>query len=266
MGDRLKGKVAIVTGAGQTAGETTGNGRATAILYAREGARIFAVDLRLESARETCAMIGKEGGTCTAFAADVSVKSQVRAMTEACLAAYGRIDVLHNNVGTPTGDRNVLKLAEEDWQRIMDVNLKSMYLTIQSVLPHMVAQGSGSIINISSTASIMSHPLLAYKVSKAGVNALTHAVAMGAAPKGVRVNAILPGLMNTPMAITEQSRNTGKTPAQVIADRDAMVPLRGKMGDAWDVAYLSLFLASEEARFITSTLIPVDGGQSGKIG
>ncbi len=266
MGDRLKDKVAIVIGAGQTPGDTIGNGRATAILFAREGAKVMLVDRELASAQDTQAMIEKEGGNATAYQADVTNKQQVHAAVQACLDTYGRVDILHNNVGIARNDRNILKLAEEDWQHIMDVNVKAMFLTIQAVMPHMVAQGNGAIINISSIASTMSHPLLAYKVSKAAVNALTQQVAIGAAPKGVRVNAILPGLMDTPMAITEQSRNTTAGAAQVRAARDAQVPLRGKMGDGWDTAYAALFLASDEARFITAELLTVDGGQSRKNG
>jgi NAD(P)-dependent dehydrogenase (short-subunit alcohol dehydrogenase family) len=266
MGDRLKDKVAIVIGAGQTPGDTIGNGRATAILFAREGAKVLLVDRDLTSAQDTQAMIEKEGGSAVAFQADVTDKQQVQAAVQACIDTYGRVDILHNNVGIARNDHNILKLAEEDWQNIMDVNVKAMFLTIQAVMPQMVKQGTGSIINISSIASVMSHPLLAYKVSKAAVNALTQQVAIGAAPKGVRVNAILPGLMDTPMAITEQSRNTSADAAQVRAARDAQVPLRGKMGDGWDTAYAALFLASDEARFITAELLTVDGGQSRKIG
>lgn len=266
MGERLKDKVAIVVGAGQSPGDTIGNGRATALLFAREGAKLMLVDRRLDSAQDTQKMIEDEGGTSFSFEADVTDKARVAEMVRTCMDTYGRIDVLHNNVGIAKGDRNILKIEEEDWQNIMDVNLKAMVLTIQAVLPHMVRQGSGSIINISSIASVMSHPLMAYKVSKAGVNALTQQVAMGAAPKGVRINAILPGLMHTPMAIVEQSRNTRMSQEQVIAMRDAQVPLRGKMGDGWDTAYAALFLASEESRFITAELLTVDGGQSRKIG
>ena len=266
MSDRLKDKVAIVVGAGQTPGDTIGNGRATAMLFAREGARVLLVDRRLESARETQALIEAAGGTCSAFAADVVDRAACQAMAQACVDTYGQIDVLQNNVGIAEGDRNVLKLAEADWDRIMDVNLKGMYLTCQAVLPHMVARERGSIINISSAAAVCAVNMVAYKVSKAGVNALTHAVAMGAARKGVRVNAIMPGMIHTPMGVGDFMQKTGMSEQEVIAWRNEHVPLKGGQGDAWDVAQASLFLASDEAKFITGIVLPVDGGQTARIG
>ena len=266
MSGRLQGKVAIVVGAGQTPGETIGNGRATAILFAREGARVMLLDRDVESALETQAMIEKEGGESVAFRTDVTCEADCRAMAEACTETYGRIDVLHNNVGIGTGDAGPVHLTEEAWDRIFDVNLKGMFLTCKHVLPVMRAQRSGSVINISSAAAVCSVGMLAYKTSKAGVNALTHALAMGNASYGIRVNAIMPGLMNTPMAIEGISRARGLSKEDLIRERDALVPLGGKMGTAWDVAYAALFLASDEARFITSVVLPVDGGQSARIG
>lgn len=263
---RLKDKVAIVVGAGQTPGDTIGNGRATAILFAREGARVLLLDRNLESALETKSMIEQEGGTAAAFEADVTRESDCSALVQACLSAYGRVDILHNNVGIGTGDAGPTHLSEESWQRIFDVNLKSMFLTCKHVLPLMREQGAGSIINISSVAAVCSVGMLAYKTSKAGVNALTHSLAMGNARYGIRVNAIMPGLMNTPMAIEGISRARGVPREQLIRERDAQVPLGAKMGTAWDVAYAALFLASDEAKFITGVLLPVDGGQSARIG
>ena len=262
---RLGGRVAIVVGAGQTPGETIGNGRATAVLFAREGARVMLVDRDLGSARETERMITDEGGTAFSVEADVTSEDDVAGLPKACVELFGRIDILHNNVGIGLGDGPVTRLSEEAWDRIIDTNLKSMFLTCKHVLPVMREQGSGCIINISSVASIASLPLLAYKVSKAGVNALTQQVAMGAARHGIRVNAILPGLMNTPMAI-ESWVAAGASREDIIAARDAQVPLGGRQGTAWDVAHAALFLASDEARFITGVLLPVDGGQSIKIG
>jgi NAD(P)-dependent dehydrogenase (short-subunit alcohol dehydrogenase family) len=263
---RLKDKAAIVVGAGQTPGDTIGNGRATAVLFAREGARVLVVDRNLESALETKSMIEQEGGTATAFKADVTRESDCSAVVQACLSAYGRADVLHNNVGTATGDAGPTHLREEAWQEIFDVNLKSMFLTCKHVLPVMREQGSGSIINISSVAAVCSVGMLAYKTSKAGVNALTHSLAVGNARYGIRVNAIMPGLMNTPMAIEGLSAARGVPKEQLIQERDAQVPLGAKMGTAWDVAYAALFLASDEAKFITGVVLPVDGGQSARIG
>lgn len=263
---RLQGKVAIVVGAGQTAGETIGNGRATAILFAREGAKVLLVDRDLESARETQAMIEKEGGEATAFEADVTSEAACRAVAEACVAAYGRIDVLHNNVGVGRGDGGPVHLTEEGWDRIMTVNLKPMFFMCKYVLPLMREQRGGSIVNISSAAAVAATGNLAYKTSKAGVNALTQSIAMGNAKYGIRVNAIMPGLINTPMAIEGISKARGIGKDQLRRERDARVPLRATMGTAWDVAHAALFLASDEADFITGVVLPVDGGQCAKIG
>jgi NAD(P)-dependent dehydrogenase (short-subunit alcohol dehydrogenase family) len=263
---RLERKVAIVVGAGQTPGETIGNGRATAIVFAREGARVFLVDRDLKSARETERMIADEGGTAVVFEADASREADCEAMAQACISEFGRIDVLHNNVGIGMGDAGPTHLSEENWQRIIDVNLKSVFLTSKHVLPVMREQGSGVIINISSIAAVCSVGMLAYKTSKAGVNALTHSLALGNARYGIRVNAIMPGLMNTPMAIETISQVRGVEREQLVRERDVQVPLAGGMGTAWDIAHAALFLASDEAKFITGVVLPVDGGQSARIG
>ncbi len=263
---RLRDRVAIVVGAGQTPGETIGNGRATALLFAREGARVLLVDRRLESVQETQAMIKEEGGEATVVEADITRDEDCAGLVGACIEGYGRIDVLHNNVGIATGDAGPTHLTEQAWQQIFDVNLKGMFLTCKHVLPVMREQRAGSIVNISSIAAICSVGMLAYKTSKAGVNALTHSLALGNARYGIRVNAIMPGLMNTPMAIEGISRARGIPKEQLIQERDAQVPLGGKMGTAWDVAYAALFLASDEAKFVTGVLLPVDGGQSARIG
>ena len=266
MGDRLKDKVAIVVGAGQSPGETIGNGRGTAILFAREGAKVMLVDNRLESAQETLSMIEDEGGIALVCQADVTREDQCRHIVDRCMETWNRIDVLHNNVGIGERGKGFLELAEADWQRFMDINLKSMFLTCQKVLPQMIEQGSGVIINISSIASVTSTDALAYKTTKAGVNALTHGLALQAAPHGVRVNAILPGLMETPMAIEGRVRAYGMAREEVVNLRNRQVPLKGGMGTGWDVAHAALFLASEDAKFITGVLLPVDGGQSARIG
>jgi NAD(P)-dependent dehydrogenase (short-subunit alcohol dehydrogenase family) len=263
---RLAGKAAIVVGAGQTPGDTIGNGRATAILLAREGARVVAVDRNFASAQETAAMVRGEGGACNAHAADATRDADCRGFVEACVAAFGTVDVLVNNVGTGAGDSSLSRLSEESWDHIFDVNLKTVFLACKHVLPIMKGQRSGAIVNISSIASVCSTPLMAYKTSKAGVNALTHGLAAGSAKYGIRVNAILPGLMNTPMAVEGISQARGVDKGDLIRTRDAMVPLGGKMGTAWDVAYAALFLASDEAKFITGVLLPVDGGQSARVG
>lgn len=266
MAGRLEGKTAVVVGAGQTPGETIGNGRATAVLFAREGARLLLVDKRIEAAEETQKQIHGEGGAAEVFGADVSREQDCRALAAAALERFGRIDVLHNNVGIGAGDRGPVHLEEEVWDRIFDVNLKSMFLTCKHMLPAMRAERSGAIVNISSIAAVCSVGMLAYKTSKAGVNALTHALALGNAKYGIRVNAIMPGLMNTPMAIEGNVRALGIERDEVVRRRDAQVPLGAKMGTAWDVAHAALFLASEEARFITGAILPVDGGQAARIG
>lgn len=266
MGERLRGKVALVVGAGQSAGETIGNGRATAILFAREGARVMLVDSRLESARETQAMIEEEGGQASLCEADITSEDACRSMAEQCLETWGRIDILHNNVGIGERGKGFLDIPASDWQRFMDVNLKAMYLSCKMVMPHMLKQGSGAVINISSIASIMATGALAYKSSKAGVNALTQGLAIEAAPRGVRVNAILPGLMDTPMAIEGRISAYGLTREEVSRPRNERVPLKGGMGSGWDVAHAAVFLASDEAKFITGVLLPVDGGQLARIG
>jgi NAD(P)-dependent dehydrogenase (short-subunit alcohol dehydrogenase family) len=262
MGDRLAGRVAVVVGGGQTPGATIGNGRATAIVYAREGAQVLVVDRELASAAETVQLIREEGGEATAHGADITDPESCASIVDAATAAYGALDVLHNNVGIGAGDQPATRVDEDAWQRIFDVNLTAMWRTCKAVAPVMRAAGRGSIVNISSIASICSTNTAAYQVSKAGVNALTQHLAMGLARHGVRVNAVLPGLMNTPMAIEGISVARGIDREELIAQRDAQVPLGKTMGTGWDVAYASLFLASDEARFVTGVLLPVDGGQS----
>jgi NAD(P)-dependent dehydrogenase (short-subunit alcohol dehydrogenase family) len=266
MSRRLEGKAAIVVGAGQTPGDTIGNGRAISILFAREGARLMLVDRRLDSAQETKAMIDQGGGECLAFEADISRSAECRKIPERCLEVFGRIDVLVNVVGIGEGDGGLVRIEEEAWDRIFSVNLKGTFLTCKYILPVMERQQSGCIINISSIAAVCAANMVAYKTSKAAVNALTHNIAMRYARKGIRANAIMPGLLNTPMAVEGISRALGIAKDELIKSRDQMVPLKGGMGTAWDTAYAALFLASEEARFITAVILPVDGGQSARIG
>ena len=263
---RLRDKIAIVVGAGQTPGDTIGNGRATAILFAREGASVVVVDHNYESALETKTLIDEEGGICVAVRGDVTCQDDCDEFVRKAVDAYGRVDVLHNNVGIGGGDDEILSLKEEVWDRIMSVNLKGMFLSSRSVLPLMRKQRCGSIINISSIAAVCSTGIVAYKTSKAGVNALTHQIALENARYNIRANAIMPGLMNTPMAIEGISKARGVPKEELVRQRDASVPLGGKMGTAWDVAYAALFLASDEAKFITGVVLPVDGGQSARIG
>jgi NAD(P)-dependent dehydrogenase (short-subunit alcohol dehydrogenase family) len=262
MAERLAGKVAVVIGGGQTPGATIGNGRATSILFAREGARVVVVDRDLESAAATVEMIQAEGGQAVAHAADITDTESCATIPAAALDRYGALDILHNNVGIGAGDAPAIRVDEDAWQRIFDVNLTAMWRTCKVVIPVMRERGGGAVVNISSIASICSTTTAAYQVSKAGVNALTQHLAMGGARHGIRVNAVLPGLMNTPMAIEGISAARRISREQLIAERDAAVPLGRHMGTGWDVAYAALFLASDEARFVTGELLVVDGGQS----
>ena len=266
MADRLKGKTAIITGAGQTPGETIGNGRAMAILFAREGAEVMCVDRLLDRAEETAAMIAAEGGKAFAHQADVSRNADCEALVEASKARWGRIDILVNNVGIGGGDGPAHRVEEAVWDRIMTVNLKSTWMTTKHALAVMRAQNSGAIVNISSLAAIAGGNQVAYEVSKAAVNRLTTSTAAANARHGVRCNAIMPGYMDTPMAVSGIAQATGQTTQAVRETRDARVPLRGKMGTGWDTAYAALFLASDEAGFITGVVMALDGGMSTRIG
>jgi len=266
MSRRLAERAAIVVGAGQTPGATIGNGRATAIAYAREGARVLLVDRDLESAKQTQTMIEAEGGHADVHQADVCLESDCNAIADRCLELYGAIDILHNNVGIGGGDAGPTQLTEEAWNQIMNVNLKSVFLTCKYALPVMREQGGGCITNISSIAAVCAVNTVAYKTSKAGINAYTHALALDNAKYGIRVNAIMPGLMNTPMAIEGISAARKIPRDRLIEERHAQVPLRNRMGTAWDVANAAVFLASDEASFITGVMLPVDGGQSARIG
>ncbi len=261
MGERLKDKVAIIFGGGQTPGETIGNGRATALVMAAEGVRVLVVDRDLASAEDTVAAIRKDSGQADAFAADVMREDQVAAAIRRCTEAFGRLDILHNNVGASLalGDAPATDLESDAFDRIYQVNLRGMWYACKHALPVMQQQESGSIVNISSMAVRHAYPYLGYKTTKAAVIALTENIAFANARYGIRANVILPGLMNTPMAI-EPRVATGVPREQVIADRDRQVPLGRKMGTGWDIAYASLFLHSDEAKFITGVSLPVDGG------
>jgi NAD(P)-dependent dehydrogenase (short-subunit alcohol dehydrogenase family) len=261
---RLKDRVAIVVGAGQSPGEGVGNGRATALTFGREGAKVLCVDHNLQSAQETADLISAKHGTAFAFKADVTKAADIKAMVADAHRRWSRIDILHNNVGVSLagGDAGLDKVTEEALDRCFAINLKSCILATQQVIPIMRQQQSGVIINISSMAAIVEYPYVAYKATKSAMIAFTEQVASQNAQYGIRANVILPGLMNTPMAVDTRARQFNKTRAQVEAERDAQVPLRNKMGTGWDVANAALFLASDEAGFITGVALPVDGGAS----
>jgi len=256
---RLKGKVAVIVGAGQQPGETVGNGRATAERFAQEGATLLLVDINEEWAEATRAAVAAHGRPASVLRADITREEDCAAIAASCMARYGRIDVLHNNVGRSGGDRKTAEMDADMWDAIMAMNLKGMFMTCKHVLPHMVAQGSGCIINISSTSSLSARPTVTYKTSKGAVNTLTQHIAMENARHGVRANVILPGLIDTPMAIERRARERG-VPREVIrAEREALVPM-GRMGSAWDVANAAVYLASDEAGYVTGVILPVDGG------
>ena len=285
---RLKDKIAILVGAGQSPGEGMGNGRATVLRFAQEGAKVLAVDNNLASAEETAAIARQDiraetpvfaglcrerasgarqdarqsGGEVVAFEADVAKETSLAAMVEAARQRFGRIDVLHYNVGVSIagGDAPLDQITEAAFDRIATINLRGAIMACKHVLPVMRAQRSGVIITISSVAAWEQYPNVVYKATKAGLIAFTQQIAIQNAEFGVRANVILPGLMDTPMAVDTRARATGKSRAEVAAGRDARVPLRHKMGTAWDVANAALFLASDEASFITGVALPVDGG------
>ena len=260
---RLKDKVAIVAGAGAIA-EGWSNGRATAVLFAREGAKVFAVDRDLKSAEETCAIIKSEGGEATPHQCDVSIAAQVDAMVDACLARYRRIDVLFNNVGLQVVG-GPLDVEEEDWDRLMTVNVKSMYLTCRAVIPHMIRQGGGAIVNNSSTAGIrFTYANVAYAASKGAVKQLSQNIGVQYAAKGIRCNAVMPGYIATPRITDRLRKSNPDDYDEKIRERQMAVP-SGKLGTGWDVAYGVLYLASDEAQFVNATELVIDGGQTASV-
>jgi NAD(P)-dependent dehydrogenase (short-subunit alcohol dehydrogenase family) len=259
----LENKIAVVVGGGQTPGETIGNGRATAIQFAREGAKILVGDRNHESAQETARMIVDEGGEACSMEVDVTSESSVEAFILSGLDQWGRIDILHNNVGISLagGDTVIEDITTEAFDHLVNVNLRGMVLACKFALPPMREAGTGVIINISSMAAWRPYQFVGYKTTKAGVIALTQQLAQTNARYGIRANVILPGLMNTPMAV-ESRISDSKSREEVIAERDNNVPLGRKMGTAWDVAHAASFLASDRAGFITGVSLPVDGGSS----
>ncbi|MET0430473.1 MAG: SDR family oxidoreductase [Microvirga sp.] len=255
---RLEGKVALVFGAGSV-GEGWGNGKATSVAYAREGAIVIAVDRNKAAADETASIIEELGGQAVSFAADATDSAGIKSVVDAVMDAHGRIDVLHNNVGT-TIMGGPIELSEEQWHTVLDVNLTSAFLTCKHVLPGMLARGKGTIVNISSIAAIRytGYPYSAYYAAKAGINQFTVGLALQYARQGIRVNTIMPGLMNTPLIYQQISGQYADAEAMARARHEA-TPM-GRMGSGWDIAAAAVFLASDEAGYITGVCLPVDGG------
>ncbi|MFY7958667.1 MAG: SDR family NAD(P)-dependent oxidoreductase [Elsteraceae bacterium] len=264
MAGRLAGKICLVMGAG-SAGPGWGNGKAAAALFAREGGKVACVDRDPTAAEETAAIIRAEGGAAIALSADVTRDAEVTATVAATMVEWGRIDVLHNNVGLATMGGPV-ELSEEAWRRAMDVNVTGLFLACKHVLPIMLAQGKGAIVNVSSLAGFRytGYPYIAYYAAKGAVNQFTVGLALQHAAQGIRVNAVMPGLVDTPL-IHQQIAGQYKSTAEMVAARDALSPT-GKMGTAWDVAHAALFLASDEAAYVNGVCLPVDGGLHAKVG
>ena len=247
---RLDGKVAIITGAGSS-GPGVGNGKAAALLFAREGAKVLLVDSVIDRAQETLEVIQEEGGEASVFEANVINDSDCQQMVDACIDRYGRLDILDNNVGISRRG-TVLDISEADWDHVMAVNVKSIVLCSKYAIPRMVETGGGSIINISSIAGLRAHSSTPYTTSKAAVIGLTMTMAADHGPDGVRVNCIAPGLVYSPMVAPRMDDDLRQV-------RRNAAPLRTE-GDSWDIGYAALYLASDEARWVNGITIPVDAG------
>lgn len=261
---QLKDKVALVFGAGSV-GPGWGNGKAAAVAYARAGVRVVAIDLTREAAAATGDLIAVEGGQAIAVAADATRAADVQRAVAAALEAYGRIDILHNNVGI-TSQGGPVETSEETWDRVMTVNVKSMFLTCKTVLPLFEAQRSGAIVNIGALGGVRwtGYAYCAYAASKGAVNSFTQSVALQYAGLGIRANCILPGVMDTPH-IYQQISGFYANRDEMVAARNKLSPT-GHMGDGWDVAHAAVFLASDAARFINGVELMVDGGMHARCG
>ena len=263
---RMAGKAILAVGGGSVL-PGWGNGKAAAVLYAVEGGKVCVVDQKLEAAEETAAIIEKAGGTAIALAGNVTREADVAKVVQACMKAFGRIDVLHNNVGGQGTGRGLDNITLDDWNETMATNITSAMLTCREVVPHMLAQGGGAIVNVSSIASQrhLNVPTAVYSAGKGAINAFTQNIALQLAGKGVRANCVLPGYIDTPFIrrpvkgkpnYVYKGFNTAEEYAEA---RNRSIPM-GRMGTGWDVAYASLFLASDEAAYVTGTTLVVDGG------
>lgn len=262
---RLKDKVAIITGAGQRQGEGVGNGRATAMLFAREGARLVLANRSIASLEETRDLLRKEGADALCVAADVSKSDECAALVRAVVSKHGRLDILHNNVGIVEPDGDTTRIDSERWTHTLNVNLTGAMHISRHVLPIMREQRAGSITHLSSIAAIASYPVIAYKASKAALHEFTRWLAFENAPYNIRCNVLLLGLMDTPMGIEYHHATSGTPREELRAQRSAQVPMK-RMGTAWDTAHAAMFLASDEAAYITGAVLPLDGGLHTRVG
>lgn len=264
MAGRLEGKVALVAGAGSS-GPGWGNGKAAAVLFAREGAAVFAVDIDEAAAAATVEIIASEGGTAVAHPADVADAGAVAALVGACVGRFGRIDVLHNNVGI-TALGGVVEESEESWDRVLRVNLKSVFLTCKYVIPHMERAGGGAIVNVGSIGGLryLGLDYASYAASKAALAQLTQTIALQYASRGIRANTVVPGLIDTPMVAAQLGAAYAGSLEDALAARARQSPM-GRLGTAWDVAHAALYLASDEAAYVTGAQLVVDGGLSSAV-
>jgi NAD(P)-dependent dehydrogenase (short-subunit alcohol dehydrogenase family) len=253
---RVEGKVAIVTGAGSTPGPGVGTGKATAVALAREGAHVLLVDLHPERAEETQRMIADEGGKAEVFAADVTRSADAEAMVAAAVDAFGTLDILVNNIGLAMVG-TVVDTSDDDWNRALDINLRTTFLASKHAVPVMAEKGAGAIVNISSVSALRGDGTVAYSAAKGGVSAMTVDMAYSHGRQGIRVNAIAPGHITTPMV---QSAYGAGPRTDFTNKMRAEAGLLGTVGTGWDVAWAAVFLASAEARWITGVTLPVDSG------
>ena len=266
---RLENKIAIVIGAGQSPGESIGNGRATAVRFAQEGAQVLSADRDEASAQETVEIMKEHGGDHAAFRCDVVDSASIKSAIDFAIEKWGRVDILHYNVGVSIagGDSDLEHFEESAFDRVMHINLRGAIMAAKFVQPIMREQRAGVVLNVASMSAVETHtPNVAYRASKAGMIAFTELFAIHNAQYGVRANAILPGRMETAMAVDTRARISGKPREEIIAERNARVPLRNKGGTGWDIANAALYLASDEANFVTGVALAVDGGTMVKIG
>ena len=262
---RLKGKVAIITGAGQQHGENIGNGRAAAVLFAREGAKLVLANRSMASLEGTGELLRKEGFDAECVTADISKEDECAALVKAAMSKFGRIDILHNNVGIGSAEGDTIKIERSAWDNVFNVNLDGAMLISKHVLPIMRSQHSGSITHVSSVAAVGSYPLIAYKTSKAALHEFARWLAFENAQHNIRCNVLMLGFIDTPMAIEGFHKVTGTPRDTLRKQRDAQVPM-GRMGTAWETAKVAVFLASDEASYVTGAVIPVDGGLQTRVG